>query len=56
MDETKSPEIKTVNPVDRPTLEHGYLQELEVDVARVLEDDRIEDLEADTSPYPEGAL
>ena len=50
MDETKSPETKVVSPADGPTLEHGHLQELEVDVARVLEDDGIEDLESDTSP------
>ncbi len=35
-------------------VEPEHLQELEVDVERILEDEGIEDYEADTSPYPEG--
>lgn len=54
MEEIKFPDIKTASPVDEPAIEHGHLQDLEVDVAKVLEDDTVEDLEADTSPYPEG--
>lgn len=40
-----------VQPED---VEHGHLQEIEVDMDKVLGDAEIEDLEADTSPYPEG--
>lgn len=43
-----SPEVSDVD------IEHGHLQEIEVDVAKVLHDDTIEDIESDTSPYPEG--
>lgn len=41
---------ETIQPVD---LEHGHMQELEVDIGHVLEDRKIEDVESDTSPYPE---
>ena len=37
-------------------VEHGHLQELEVDMDKVLGDADIESLDADTSPYPEGKL
>lgn len=50
---------KTVSPVtilqDGETeLEHGHMQELEVNVARVLKEDGLEGIEGDQSPYPEG--
>lgn len=38
------------------TLEHGHMQELEVDMALVLKEEGEEDYEGDQSPYPEGAL
>ncbi|KAI6966827.1 small oligopeptide transporter, OPT family [Hortaea werneckii] len=41
---------ETMQPVD---LEHGHMQELEVDMDHVLEDRKIEDVDSDTSPYPE---
>ncbi|KAI9744196.1 MAG: hypothetical protein M1818_002348 [Claussenomyces sp. TS43310] len=34
-------------------LENGHLQDLEVDVAAIVQDGKVEDFEADTSPYPE---
>ena len=37
-----------------PELEHGHLQELEVDVDKVAHDERQHSIEEDTSPYPEG--
>ena len=37
-------------PVD---VEHGHLQEIEVDVDKVLHETGIKDIEEDTSPYPE---
>lgn len=37
-----------------PELEHGHLQELEVDVDKVAHDQRQHSIEEDTSPYPEG--
>jgi hypothetical protein len=33
---------------------HGHLQELEVDVERVIREEREEDIDGDESPYPEG--
>lgn len=39
--------------VEPQDIEHGHLQEIEVDMGRVLQDGEIEDIEADTSPYPE---
>ncbi|KAI6912027.1 small oligopeptide transporter, OPT family [Hortaea werneckii] len=41
---------ETVQPVD---LEHGHMQELEVNMGHALEDRKIEDVDSDTSPYPE---
>lgn len=41
---------ETVQPVD---VQQGHLQEIEVDVANVLQDKTIGDVEDDTSPYPE---
>lgn len=38
-------------PID---VEHGHLQEIEVDVDKVLHDVEVKDVDADTSPYPEG--
>ena len=35
-------------------IEHGHLQDIEVDVDKVLHDEGIKGLDADTSPYPEG--
>ena len=44
-----------VEVLAEPTdVEHGHLQEIEVDVDKVLQDGEIKDLDADTSPYPEG--
>jgi hypothetical protein len=62
MEDPKSLDEKTASPVDvdvsagGPELEHGHLQDLEIDVGRVLKDDTIEDIESDTSPYPEGII
>lgn len=42
------------NGIEPFDIENGHLQELEVDVQKVLEDQKIEDIESDTSPYPEG--
>lgn len=39
-----------IQPVD---VEHGHLQELEVDMGHALEDSKIEGVNSDTSPYPE---
>ena len=39
-----------VEPVD---IGQGHMQELEVDVAHVLQDEEVKDPEEDTSPYPE---
>ena len=39
---------------DGTDVEDGHMQELEVDMGHVLEDKGIEDIEGDTSPYPEG--
>ena len=41
---------------DSPDIEHGHLQEIEVDVDKVLHDGEVKDVDADTSPYPEGAI
>ncbi|KAI7358979.1 small oligopeptide transporter, OPT family [Hortaea werneckii] len=41
---------ETIQPVDQ---EHGHMQELEVDMGHALEDRKIEDVDSDTSPYPE---
>ncbi|KAI7237892.1 small oligopeptide transporter, OPT family [Hortaea werneckii] len=41
---------ETVHPVDQ---EQGHIQELEVDIGHALEDRKIEDVDSDTSPYPE---
>lgn len=46
----KSGAHDNVEPVD---VQHGHMQEIEVDVAHVLQDDEIKDLNEDTSPYPE---
>ncbi|KAK4495351.1 hypothetical protein PRZ48_013682 [Zasmidium cellare] len=46
----KLPAKDDVAPVD---FQQGHLQEIEVDVAHVLQDDEIKDVEDDTSPYPE---
>lgn len=35
-------------------VETQHMQELEVDVGKILNDDGLEDIEGDTSPYPEG--
>lgn len=40
-----------VEPTD---VEAGHLQEIEVDVDRTLHDQGVKDVDADTSPYPEG--
>lgn len=42
-----------VQPED---IEHGHLQEIEVDMNKILGDADIEDLDAHTSPYPEGII
>lgn len=42
--------------VQQADVEHGHMQELEVDMDKVLADTEIESIEADTSPYPEGKL
>lgn len=39
-----------VRPVD---VAEGHIQEIEVDVAHVLKDNEVKDVDADTSPYPE---
>ncbi|KAH9824567.1 small oligopeptide transporter [Teratosphaeria destructans] len=36
-----------------PDIEHGHLQEIEVDVAHILQDKDLKDISEDTSPYPE---
>ena len=41
---------------DSYDIEHGHLQEIEVDVDKVLHDGEIKDVDADTSPYPEGMI
>ena len=41
---------------DAPDIEHGHLQEIEVDIDQVMNDKGVKDLEVDTSPYPEGTL
>lgn len=41
---------------DSPDIEHGHLQEIEVDVDKVLHDGEVKDVDADTSPYPEGTV
>lgn len=41
---------------DVTDIEHGHLQEIEVDVDKVLHDGEIKDVDADTSPYPEGTI
>ena len=35
-------------------MENGHLKELEVDVSKVLEEEGLEDIDGDDSPYPEG--
>ena len=40
----------TSDPVD---LDHGHLQEIEVNIDQVLQDRAIKDIDEDTSPYPE---
>lgn len=40
--------------VESRDLENGHMQEIEVDMDKVLGDGNAEDIEADTSPYPEG--
>ena len=37
-------------PIDH---EEGHLQELEVDIAHILQDEEVKGVEEDTSPYPE---
>ncbi|TIA25895.1 small oligopeptide transporter, OPT family [Aureobasidium pullulans] len=39
--------------VDATDIEHGHLQEIEVDVDKVLHDGEVKDVDGDTSPYPE---
>jgi hypothetical protein len=41
---------------DSYDIEHGHLQEIEVDVDKILHDGEIKDIDADTSPYPEGTI
>ncbi|CAK3793603.1 small oligopeptide transporter [Lecanosticta acicola] len=41
---------ETLQPVD---VQQGHLQEIQVDVAHVLQDQEIRDVDDDTSPYPE---
>ena len=36
------------------TLEHGHLQELEVDLGKRLVETEVYDVDSDHSPYPEG--
>ncbi|KAI6822266.1 small oligopeptide transporter, OPT family [Hortaea werneckii] len=51
---TGSPEKTGVHETVQPVhLEHGRMQELEVDMGHALEDRKIEDVDCDTSPYPE---
>lgn len=35
-------------------MENGHMKELEVDVSKVLQEEGIEDIDGDDSPYPEG--
>ncbi|KAK5008617.1 hypothetical protein LTR28_003738 [Elasticomyces elasticus] len=37
-------------------VEHGHMQEIEVEVDKVVHDGRVKDLDEDTSPYPEGII
>lgn len=39
-----------VEPVD---MQHGHLQEIEVDLDHVVHDQELKDIDSDTSPYPE---
>lgn len=40
--------------IESQDVENGHMQEIEVDMDKVLGDVSVEDIEADTSPYPEG--
>lgn len=37
-------------------VENGHLQELEVDMRHILKDQGLDDINGDSSPYPEGTL
>lgn len=51
--DSKAAEVGVEDSYD---IEHGHLQEIEVDVDKVLHDGEIKDVDADTSPYPEGMI
>ena len=40
--------------VEAVGVEHGHLQELEVDLNKTLQEVGVDDVESDHSPYPEG--
>jgi hypothetical protein len=50
VDEEKSRPREPEQEVD---IQHGHLQEIEVDLDHVIEDREIKDIDGDTSPYPE---
>lgn len=54
VDEKKDESIGVIGPEKGIDVENGHLQELEVDMQHVLEDQGLDDIDGDTSPYPEG--
>ena len=44
----------TEKEVEAAGVEHGHLQELEVDLSKTLQEAGIDEIESDHSPYPEG--
>ncbi len=44
------------NASDEIGLEHGHLQDLEVDLDKVLNEEDLQDIDGDESPYAEGTF
>lgn len=44
----------TPNEETDTDMENGHMKELEVDVAKILGEEGIEDIDGEDSPYPEG--
>lgn len=53
-EKTAWPVVNSTNDSDAASIEHGHLQELEVDLDLVMQEQGEEDYAADHSPFPEG--
>lgn len=50
----KVTEGKDIDASDEIGLEHGHMQELEVDLHKILKEEEVSDIDGDESPYAEG--